>query len=261
MNAPSSTLDRMSLGGRVAVITGGAGAIGQVYARALAEAGARVVLADLDAEGAERAAKSLSADGLHALGVRVDITDRDSAADMAQQAVDAFGGIDILVNNAALMADIPQVDLLDLPGEWFERVMRVNVFGAIVCARAVKASMVERGGGRIINQVSAGAFMGGGIYGVSKLALVNVTVGLARSLGPHGINVNAIAPGLVENEPGFKSLPADHPARAALASAIPGKKSAPADDLLGTLLLLASDAGVWINGQTISVDGGWVTRL
>jgi NAD(P)-dependent dehydrogenase (short-subunit alcohol dehydrogenase family) len=65
----------------------------------------------------------------------------------------------------------------------------------------------------------------------------------------------------VENEPGFKSLPADHPARAALASAIPGKKSAPADDLLGTLLLLASDAGVWINGQTISVDGGWVTRL
>ncbi|MER5750107.1 SDR family oxidoreductase [Streptomyces sp. NPDC002088] len=257
----SSTLDRMSLAGKVAVVTGGAGAIGQVYARALAEAGAQVVLADLDAEGAERAAKSLSADGLSALGVRVDITDRASAAAMAQQAISTFGGIDILVNNAALMADIPQVDLLELPAEWFDRVMRVNVYGAIVCAGAVKASMVERGGGRIINQVSAGAFMGGGIYGVSKLALVNVTVGLARSLGPLGINVNAVAPGLVENEPGFKSLPAEHPARAALASAIPGKKSAPAEDLLGTLLLLASPAGEWINGQTISVDGGWVTRL
>ncbi|MFD0689640.1 SDR family oxidoreductase [Actinomadura fibrosa] len=139
--------------------------------------------------------------------------------------------------------------------------MRVNVLGAILCARAAKASMVERGAGRIINQVSAGAFMGGGIYGISKLALVSVTVGLARSLGPLGINVNAIAPGLVENEPGMRSLPADHPARAALAAAIPGKKQAPAEDLLGTLLLLASPAGDWINGQTISVDGGWVMRL
>jgi NAD(P)-dependent dehydrogenase (short-subunit alcohol dehydrogenase family) len=256
-----STVDRMSLDGKVAVVTGGAGAIGQVYARALAEAGASVVLADLDGDGAERAAAALTADGLAALGVRTDITDRDSAAAMAKQAADAFGGVDILVNNAALMADIPQVDLLDLPSEWFDRVMRVNVLGAIVCTGAVKASMVERGGGRVINQVSAGAFMGGGIYGVSKLALVNVTAGLARSLGPLGINVNAIAPGLVENEPGFKSLPADHPGRAALAAGIPGKKSAPAEDLLGTLLLLASPAGEWINGQTISVDGGWVTRL
>ncbi|MEV1064012.1 SDR family oxidoreductase [Streptomyces sp. NPDC050263] len=257
----SNPLDRMRLDGKVAVVTGGAGAIGQVYARSLAEAGAQVVLGDLDAEGADRAAESLVSDGLHALGVPVDITDRASAAAMTARACEAFGGIDILVNNAALMADIPQVDLLELPVEWFERVMRVNVFGAIVCASAVKASMVERGGGRIINQVSAGAFMGGGVYGASKLALVNVTVGLARSLGPLGINVNAIAPGLVENEPGFKSLPADHPARAALGSAIPGKKQAPAEDLLGTLLLLASPAGEWINGQTINVDGGWVTRL
>ncbi|NUS58979.1 MAG: SDR family oxidoreductase, partial [Streptomycetaceae bacterium] len=182
-------------------------------------------------------------------------------AAMAKSAAEAFGGIDILVNNAALMAEIPQGDLLDLPAEWFDRVMRVNVFGAIVCAGAVKASMVARGGGRIVNQVSAGAFMGGGIYGVSKLALVNVTVGLARSLGPLGINVNAVAPGLVENDPAWRSLPADHPARAALAAGIPGKKSAPAEDLLGTLLLLVSPAGEWINGQTISVDGGWVSRL
>jgi NAD(P)-dependent dehydrogenase (short-subunit alcohol dehydrogenase family) len=180
---------------------------------------------------------------------------------MAKYATDVFGGIDILVNNAALMAEIPQVDILDLPADWFDRVMRVNVFGAIVCAAAVKESMAGRGGGRIVNQVSAGAFMGSGIYGVSKLALVNVTVGLSRRLGPLGINVNAIAPGLVENDPGYRSLPADHPARTALAAAIPGKKSAPAEDLLGTLLLLASPAGEWINGQTISVDGGWVTRL
>jgi NAD(P)-dependent dehydrogenase (short-subunit alcohol dehydrogenase family) len=257
----TGTLDRFRLDGKVAVVTGGGGAIGQLYGRALAEAGAAVALADINDEGAERAAAALEGDGLRATSVRVDITDRESAAMMAAQTVARFGGIDILVNNAALMAEIPHVDVLDISADWFDRVMRVNVLGAIHCSAAVKASMLERGGGRIINQVSAGAFMAGGIYGISKLALVSVTAGLARSLGPLGINVNAIAPGLVLNEPGMKSLPADSPMRAALAATIPGKKMALADDLLGTLILLASSAGEWINGQTISVDGGWIIRL
>jgi NAD(P)-dependent dehydrogenase (short-subunit alcohol dehydrogenase family) len=256
-----TTLDRFRIDGKIAVVTGGGGAIGQLYGRALAEAGAAVMLADLNADAAETAATKLVSDGFEAASVRVDITDRPSTLAMATQTVERFGGIDILVNNAALMAEIPQVDILDLPPEWFERVMRVNVLGAVNCAAAVKPAMVERGGGRIINQASAGAFMAGGIYGASKLALVSVTASLARSLGPLGINVNAIAPGLVENEPAMRSLPSDSPHRAAIAGGIPGKKQAPADDLLGTLLLLASDAGVWINGQTLSVDGGWIMRL
>jgi NAD(P)-dependent dehydrogenase (short-subunit alcohol dehydrogenase family) len=256
-----TTIDRFRLDGKIAIITGGGGAIGQIYARAFAEAGAAVALADLNVEAADAAAAKLTADGFTAMGVRVDITDRDAAGAMAQQVADTLGGIDILVNNAALMAEIPMVDVLDLPAEWFDRVMRVNVLGAVHCVAAVKPHMVERGGGRIINQASAGAFIPGGIYGMSKIALVSFTLGMARSLGPLGINVNAIAPGLVENEPGMKSLPADSPMRSALAQSIPGKKSAPADDLLGTLLLLASDAGVWINGQVLSVDGGWIMRL
>jgi NAD(P)-dependent dehydrogenase (short-subunit alcohol dehydrogenase family) len=256
-----STIDGFRLDGKVAVVTGGGGAIGQVYGRALADAGAAVVLADLNGDAAEHAAKELGADGYEATSVRVDITDRDSAMAMAAHAVDVFGGIDILVNNAAVMAEIPQVDLLDLPSEWFDRVMQVNVLGAVHCSAAVKSSMVERGGGRIINQASAGAFMAGGVYGASKLALVSVTATLAHSLGPHGINVNAVAPGMVLNDPGLRSLPADSPMRAALAASIPGKKMAPAADLVGALLLLASPAGEWINGQTISVDGGWIMRL
>jgi NAD(P)-dependent dehydrogenase (short-subunit alcohol dehydrogenase family) len=256
-----TTIDRFRLDGKVAVVTGGGGAIGQVYGRTLAEAGAAVALADLNGDGAAEAAARMEKEGLSAIGVQVDITDRAAAFAMATQTVDAFGGLDILVNNAALMAEIPRVDVLDLSSDWFDRVMRVNVLGALHCSAAVKEHMVHRGGGRIINQVSAGAFMAGGIYGMSKLALVSATATLARSLGPLGINVNAIAPGLVDNEPGMRSLPADSPHRAALAAAIPGKKMAPADDLLGTLLLLASDAGVWINGQTISVDGGWIMRL
>jgi NAD(P)-dependent dehydrogenase (short-subunit alcohol dehydrogenase family) len=256
-----TTLDRFRLDGKVAIITGGGGAIGQVYARAFAEVGAAVALADLNLEAAEGAAATLSAEGFRVIGVRADITDRDSTTAMAAEVVDALGGIDILVNNAALMAEIPQGDLLDLAPEWFERVMRVNVLGALNCAASVKPAMVDRGGGRIINQLSAGAFMTGGAYGISKYALAHLTADLARSLGPLGIYVNALAPGLVDNEPGMRSLPADHPARAHLQAAIPGKKLAPAEDLLGTLLLLASDAGVWLNGQTISVDGGWTMRL
>jgi NAD(P)-dependent dehydrogenase (short-subunit alcohol dehydrogenase family) len=256
-----TAIDRFRLDEKVAIVTGGGGAIGQVYGRALAEAGAAVVLADVNGENAERAAGALRDGGASVLGVRVDITDRASAEAMAAAAIEEFGGVDILVNCAALMAEIPFGDLLDVTADLFDAVMRVNVLGAIHCSASVKASMLERGGGRIINQVSAGAFMPGGLYGISKIGLVNVTATLATTLGPLGINVNAIAPGLVMNDPGYRSLAEDSPLRAAIAAGIPGKKTAPAEDLVGALLLLASDAGAWINGQTISVDGGWIIRL
>ena len=176
-----SVINSFRLDGRVAIVTGGAGGIGRIYGRALAEAGASVVLADLDGAAASEEAAKFSADGHGAIGIAVDITDPAAAAAMATATIERFGGIDILVNNAALMAEIPRSTLTELPLEWFERVMRVNVMGAVVCAKAVKASMIERGRGRIINQVSAGAFQAGGIYGISKLALVSVTVDLARA--------------------------------------------------------------------------------
>jgi len=246
------------LHGSVAIITGGAGGIGAVYASALSEAGAKVVIADLDAAAAEQTAVGL---GGEAIAVQVDVGSADSTRAMAAAAIAAFGGIDVLINNAAIMTNLPPYGLSAMPVEDWDRVMNVNLRGPLLCAQAVADSMAERGGGRIVNGLSAGAFMPGGIYGVSKYALHGLTIALAKELGPRGINVNAIAPGLVDNESGYVSLPKDSPFRAALGSVIPGKTSGPPEDLIGTLLLLCSKAGEWINGQTISVDGGWVSRL
>jgi len=249
------------LTGKVAVITGGAGGIGVVYAHALCEAGASVVVADVDAGAAERTAAELVAKGHAAIGVGVDVRSEESTRAMAQAAIDAFGGIDILVNNAAIMTDLPPYGLGNMPADQWDRVMNVNLRGPLLCTQAVLPSMEQRGGGRIVNGSSAGGFMPGGVYGVSKYALHGLTVNLASELGGRNINVNAIAPGLVDNESGYVSLPKDSPFRDALAAAIPGKTSGPPEDLVGTLLLLCSRAGDWITGQTILVDGGWIARL
>ncbi|SRR5579875_1357128 len=250
------------LSAKVAIVTGGAGDIGRVYARALCEVGANVVLADVKAGAVNDAAAALRASGFSATSVTVDVTDAESTKVMAAAAIEAFGGIDILINNAAIMVDLPPFRLSNMPPEEWDRVMGVNVKGPLLCTQAVVPSMTERGGGRIINGLSAGAFMKmGGIYGVSKLALHALTASLASELGPLGINVNAIAPGLIESESGYASLPKDSPVRAELEMSIPGQKSGPPEDLVGTLLLLCSNAGSWINGQSISVDGGWIMRL
>ena len=249
------------LSGKVAVITGGAGSIGIVYGRALCDAGASVVLADIDEPTTAKAAEELTSGGRSAMGVAVDVTDVDSTQALARAAVDAFGGIDILVNNAAIMRELPPYGLTNMPVEEWDRVMNVNLRGPLLCTQAVVPSMTERGGGRIVNGLSAGAFVAGGIYGISKYALHALTANLASELGGRGINVNAIAPGLVAAESGYASLAEDSPVRTALEAGIPGKKSGPPEDLVGTLLLLCSKAGDWITGQTILVDGGWVMRL
>lgn len=249
------------LSGKVAVITGGAGGIGVVYAEALAEAGASVVLADVDEVAAQRAAADLAEHGHEALGVAVDVRSAESAVAMAEAAVERFGGVDILINNAAIMVDLPPYGLGNIPVDEWDRVMDVNLRGPLLCTQAVVPAMEARGGGRIVNGLSAGAFMAGGIYGVSKFALHGLTLNLASELGGRGINVNAIAPGLVENDSAYVALPKDSPFREAIAATIPGKPSGPPEDLVGTLLLLCSRAGDWITGQTILVDGGWISRF
>lgn len=252
------------LEGQIAVITGGAGGIGEAYARGLAGAGAAVVIADLNVAGAEAVADRLRGEGFKAIAVQLDVTDPVSAEAMVATVKKELGGtVDILVNNAALMSEIPKESLVNVPLEWWEKVLKVNVTGPLVCTRAVVPGMLEKGSGKIINQASAAAFLPGPVYRLSKHAVVSLTGGLAVELGPKNINVNAIAPGLIQSEAGFRSAGGlNTPQRTSRYSGVPhARPDRPPEDLVGTLLLLASPAGDFINGQTINVDGGWVIRL
>ncbi len=178
--------DLFDLTGKVAVITGGAGGIGVVYAEALAEAGAAVVVADLDLAAATATAEDLAAKGHAVTGAEVDVRSAESAQAMVATAVEAHGGVDILINNAAIMVDLPPYGLSNMPVDEWDRVIDVNLRGPLLCTQAVIPAMEGRGGGRVVNGLSAGAFMPGGIYGVSKFALHGLTVNLASELGGPG---------------------------------------------------------------------------
>ncbi len=251
----------MDLEGKVAIVTGGAGGIGREYGWVLAGHGAAVVLADLDAQAAGAAADELSGDGRRLIGVGVDVTSEKQTKAMAEAAIEAFGGIDILVNNAALMAELPQTPLIEFPLDWWERTLAVNLTGPLLCCRACVPAMIERGGGKIVNQSSGGAFLNGRPYGISKMALLSMTHGLARDLGQHRICVNAIAPGPILTEAGLATQPRDSPWRQKTNESIPLKRDAMPADLFGALLFLCSEASDWVTGQCINVDGGWVMRF
>jgi NAD(P)-dependent dehydrogenase (short-subunit alcohol dehydrogenase family) len=246
---------------KVAIVTGAAGGIGEAYARALAQAGASVAVADLNGAGAAAVADKLAGEGLHAIGVRVDIADPEDAKRMAATVGESFGGIDILVNNAAIMAGIPRAPLHEFDLDWWDRVLAVNVKGALICSQACVGSMIERGGGKIINQSSMGAFYNWGVYGISKLALVGLTYGLAKDLGKHHINVNAIAPGMITSEAGLSLVPIGSASREANEAKAAMSVTGSPEDLCGALVFLASPASDYMTGQCLNVDGGFIFRL
>ncbi|HTV96056.1 MAG TPA: SDR family oxidoreductase [Steroidobacteraceae bacterium] len=257
------SIDQFRLDGKVAVVTGAGGrgnSIGRAYALGLGGAGAAVVVADLNAEGASGVCEEIRAAGGKAIAVGVDITRPDSVARMAKAASAAFGGVDILVNNAALMAELGHLPAIDMALEQWNRIMDVNLTGALNCAQAIVPLMRARGGGKIVNQVSGGAFPAMSVYGISKLALVGLTTTLARQLGRERINVNAIAPGNTLSDAGRSITPDDSPFIQLLQATVAMRVRGQPDELVGTLLLLCSPAGDWITGQVLHVDGGWVLR-
>ena len=250
-----------TLDGKVAIVTGAAaGGIGETYAQALAGAGASVVCADINADGARAVAGSIGDGGGKALAVPVDIADEESVHEMVDETLSSFGGVDILVNNAALMAQIVMASAMQFTRDEWDRVFSVNLTGAWQCSKAVVPSMTERGGGSIVNQASAGAFPAESVYGITKLAIVGLTTTLARELGGFNINVNCLAPGITASEAGKMLTPEGSPYRDLLEQRAAMRAVGEREDLCGPLLLLCSPAGAWITGQVLNVDGGVVMR-
>ncbi len=257
------TLNQFSLNGKVAIITGAGGrgnSIGRAYALGFANAGASVVVADINGEGAQIVADEIIAAGGKAVAVQVDVADEISTRAMGEAAVSAFGGVDILVNNAALMVDVSYDNAETVSMDAWNRAFAVNLNGALLCARAVIPSMRARGGGRIINQTSGGAFPATGLYGITKLALVGLTTSLAKQFGKDNITCNAIAPGNVTSDAGKMLVPDDSPFLKFLEISCATRPRGEPDELVGAAILLCSDAGSWITGQVIHIDGGWVMR-
>jgi NAD(P)-dependent dehydrogenase (short-subunit alcohol dehydrogenase family) len=257
------SIDQFRLDGKVAIVTGAGGrgnSIGRAYALGLGTAGAAVVVSDLNVEGAKSVCAEIAAAGGKAIALPVDITDPESVKSMVTAAGQAFGGVDILVNNAALMAELGYLPAADIPIDQWNRIMAVNLTGALNCVQAVVPVMRQRGGGKIVNQVSAGAFPALSVYGISKLALVGLTTTLARQLGKEKINVNAIAPGNTMSDAGKSLTPDDSPFVKFLEATVAMRVRGQPDELVGSLLLLCSPAGDWITGQVMHVDGGWVLR-
>lgn len=249
-----------SFEGKVAIVTGGGNGIGEVYARELGNVGAAVVIADTDPLAAKNVARQLSDGGAAALPLEVDVADEQQVADMVEAVVREFGRVDILVNNAALHLMEYAAGCMNLPLLKWRRMLDVNLTGPFLCARECARIMGQDGnGGVIINQSSMAAYMGAGAYSVSKLALNGLTIALAAELGPLGIRVNGIAPGLVDSPAAMSSLPDE--VKAMVHSRQILQRQGKMEDLVGTLLLLCSEQSSFITGQTILVDGGFTRRV
>jgi NAD(P)-dependent dehydrogenase (short-subunit alcohol dehydrogenase family) len=243
---------------KVAIVTGAGGGIGQAYAEALAREGAAVVVADINVEGAVRVADRIRTAGGTAIGVEVDVSQIDSAKSMADRTLAEFGGIDYLVNNAAIFGGMKLDFLLTVDWDYYKRFMSVNLDGALVCTRAVYRKMAKRGGGAIVNQSSTAAWMYANYYGLAKVGINGLTQQLSRELGGQNIRINAIAPGPIDTEANRSTTP--QAMVADIVKAIPLSRMGQPEDLVGMCLFLLSDQARWITGQIFNVDGGQIIR-
>jgi len=243
----------MRLKDKVAIVTGGGIGLGRAYCEALAAEGAKVVVADIQDDAAQTVADEVQGMALH-----LDVTSAEQTQAMAARALEAYGAIDVLVNNAGMYSSIAKRPFTEIPLDEWDRCMAVNVRGVYLCCRAVYAQMKKQRRGKIIN-ISSGTVLGGTPmflhYVSSKAAVIGLTRALAREVGGDGINVNAITPGLtIADENQKRMLSEEYLAPRRQARAI--KRDQYPDDLVGTVVFLASADSDFITGQTLNVDGG-----
>ena len=243
----------MRLGGKVAIVTGGARHIGAAYAIKLAAEGAAVAVADV-LDGEEVVDRIRQAGG-KAVALKVDVSNEADTDRMANETVKALGRIDVLVNNAAIFIALKRQPFYKISAKDWDQVSAVNIKGPFLCAKAVFPQMQQQRSGKIINISSSTAFAGTPLflhYVASKAALIGMTRSLAREVGEYNICVNAIAPGLVQHE--GQNAPKEFTEFQLKARSL--KRLQTPDDLLGTLVYLASPDSDFVTGQTFVVDGG-----
>jgi gluconate 5-dehydrogenase len=257
-NARTNALDLFRLDGKTAIVTGGGRGLGQYMAEALSDAGANVVLCSRKKEALEEVKAEIEGRGGKALALRCDVTNPEDVEKVVAETEEAFGAIDILVNNSGATWGAPAEEM---PLEKFDLVVRVNVRGTFLMSQTVGRRMIERGeGGRIINISSVAGLVGGDPdymqtigYNSSKGAVISMTRDLATSWARHGINVNAIAPGWFPTKMsgGLIEQFEDR-----MLEGIPMHRFGNPEDIQGVVLFLASPAANYVTGQTIVVDGG-----
>ncbi|GIJ48761.1 dehydrogenase [Virgisporangium aliadipatigenens] len=242
----------MTLEGKTAVVTGATGGIGEAIARALAAAGANVTVVGRRKDLGEAVAASLP----RGLFVAADLTGRDSHRVVLESTVDTFGGLDILVNNAAVLVGGPALHATE---DDFDRVVGLNYRAAFFLTQAALPLLIAAGDGRIVNVSSIGtvkAFWGGAVYNSSKAALDNLTRTWALEHGPDGVRVNAVNPGMVLDGPMSFGRQASIDVATEVLPQIPARRLATAADVAGAVLFLAGPGSAYLNGVTIALDGG-----
>lgn len=250
----------MRLKDKVAIVTGAGSGIGREIALAYAREGAQVVIADVNQSGARETAAQLASEAITSLAVGVDVSDHTQVDALADTVIRSFGRIDILFNVAGIV--IPRL-LVETSVEDWDRTLDVNLKGTFLCMRAVAKQMLKQGSGSIINTTSVlgqNARANRSAYCASKAGIILLTQSAALELGPHGIRVNAIAPGSIET-PLVLSAPSSPEALARKIAAIPLKRRGTPGDLIGPAIFLASDEAAYVTGDVLVVDGGMTAGI
>jgi len=250
-------IDTTRLDGRAAVITGAGRNIGRACAMRLAERGASVAVADRDPANAEAVAKEITAAGGNAVAFALDIASRESVEAMAAGVVERFGSLDILVNNAAKFSELTYKPFEEIPLEEWDAVIHTNITGTFYCVRAAVPHMKPRRWGRIVN-ISSGTYRMGRPwflhYVSTKASMMGMSRSLARELGPHGITVNTVLPGVVLHGVQRGRLPDDYKKMILSMQCVPEEMDP--DAIAGPVSFLCSDAARFVTGQELAVDGG-----
>lgn len=247
----------IDLSGKVAIVTGASRGIGEAIAQGLAQAGANVVLASRKADGLEEAAKKIQALGVEALSVPTNTSEKNDIENLVRQASEKFGGVDIVVNNAA--TNIHFGPLISSEDPQWEKTLKVNLQGYFWLIKAALPSMQARGGGKVINVASIAGIENlpsQGLYGITKAGVIHMTATLGNELGEYNVQVNAIAPGFVKTK--FSSVLWQNEELAnRMTSVTPARRIADPQDIAGLAVFLASPYSNFITGQTLVADGGY----